>query len=138
VKSQCHRTLLAGFTAAVVSVSVGAVAATAMAPAKKAPAKKAPAKKPAAKGGDAKAGKIAFKNEGCAGCHKTQDYTDSSATLGPDLSGVGAHESAAEIKAYIVHPSKAGSIMPHYKADTPAKKKNLEDMTAYLVSQKKK
>jgi heparin binding hemagglutinin HbhA len=93
------------------------------APAKKAPAKKAPVKTASAKG-DATAGKEAFKSEGCAGCHKSKDFTDGS--LGPDLSA--STKTVAQIEAYARHP-KAGSQMPAYKGP----QKTLDNIAAYLT-----
>lgn len=87
-----------------------------------------PKPKPAAKPNPV-AGKTAFTKEGCAGCHKTKDI-EGGAT-GPDLSSIGKTHKAAQISAYITKP-KAGSIMPAYKGP----KKNLDDMTAYLLTQK--
>jgi mono/diheme cytochrome c family protein len=121
VKSRPNGALVGLLAFTVLSIPVVAVTA---APAKKAPAKKAPAK-----AGDAKAGKAAFKSEGCSGCHKTTDYPDG--TLGPDLSKEGASKKAADISAYIGHP-KAGSQMPPFKGP----KKTLDDLTAYVLTQK--
>ena len=93
-------------------------------------APKKPAKPAPKKGGNAAAGKMTFSKEGCAGCHKTKDFPEAG-EAGPDLSKVAGHETAAKIAAYIKKP-KAGSIMPHYKGP----QKNVDDMTAYLMTQK--
>jgi mono/diheme cytochrome c family protein len=92
----------------------------------------AAAKKPAkpAAGGNAKAGQQAFKNETCTACHKSKDYAGGG-QIGPDLSDVGGKKKPAEISAYVAHP-KAGSNMPPFKGA----KKTLDDLTAYLVTQK--
>jgi len=94
----------------------------------KKPAK--PAAKPAAKGGDAKAGQVAFSKEGCTGCHKSKDFPKGG-EIGPDLSAIGTEKKADEISAYIKKP-KAGSVMPAFKGP----QKSLDDLTAYMMSQK--
>ncbi len=111
------------------SVAVAAAFALPLLTADAAPKKKAPAK-PVAKKGNAAAGKLTYSKEGCAGCHKTKDFPEGG-EAGPDLSTVAGHETAAKIAAYIRKP-KAGSIMPHYKGP----QKNVDDMTAYLMTQK--
>lgn len=92
------------------------------------------AKKPAAAAaGDAKAGKVAFAKdkEGCAGCHKTKDFTDASATVGPDLSAYGkSGKTFAQCVTKIMKPG-ANSVMPALKD-----KKVAENITAYLMTQK--
>lgn len=95
----------------------------------------APAKKPApAPKADPKAGHMAFKNEGCMGCHKTKEEKEGGAA-GPDLSMVGKEHKPAEIEAYIQKP-KPGSIMPAYKAKDAKAKATLANMVAYLATQK--
>lgn len=96
------------------------------------PKKKAPPKKPpAAAKGDPKAGKTAFTAEGCSGCHSTKDIKGGATSLATVAKG---HD-AKFIANYIQHPKK-GSIMPAYKADTAEKKKALNNMVAYLLTQK--
>lgn len=112
--------------AAVLSLPLASALA---APKKPAPKKPAPKKPAPAKGGDVKAGATAFKAEGCTGCHKTTDIEGG--TSGPDLSKIGAEHKASEIAAYIIKP-KSGSIMPAFKGP----KKAVDDMTAYLMTQK--
>ena len=104
-----------------------AVSAGMAAPKKKPAAKKKP---PVAAKPDAKAGMMAFKSEGCTGCHKTKDFADGG-EIGPDLSAVAGHEDAAKISAYIKKP-KAGSVMPAFKGPAPT----LANLTAYMMTQK--
>jgi mono/diheme cytochrome c family protein len=123
VKFGNHRALIGVLAAGVLSLSVlGATAAP------KKPAPKKPA--PAAPKADPKAGKVAFSKEGCTGCHKTKDYPQAG-EIGPDLSEIGKHESAAEISAYIKKP-KSGSIMPAFKGPQAT----LDNLTAYMLTQK--
>lgn len=120
--TRIHRALFSAVAAAAV-LSLPLASALA-APKKPAPKKPAPAKK-----ADPKAGAVAFKAEGCTGCHKTADIDGG--TSGPDLSKIGAEHKAAEIAAYIKKP-KSGSIMPAFKGAQKA----VDDMTAYLMTQK--
>jgi mono/diheme cytochrome c family protein len=80
--------------------------------------------------GDAKTGMTTFKAEGCTGCHKSKDHQNAG-EIGPDLSGIAKTQKAEQIAAYIKKP-KAGSIMPAFKGPQKA----LDDMTAYLLTQK--
>jgi mono/diheme cytochrome c family protein len=116
VISRTHRALIA--------VAAGLLALPVLA-ASAAPKKPA---KPAAGKGDPKAGLVAFKNEGCGGCHKTKDNPDAA---GPDFSTIGATKKPAEIAAYARKP-KAGSTMPAFKGP----QKTLDNIVAYLMTQK--
>jgi cytochrome c553 len=122
--TRVNRALVGVLTAAALSVPLMASAA-----------KPKPKPKPAAKpAGDAKAGKTTFSKEGCTGCHKTKDYQQGG-TSGPDLSDVGKRQTLALIVGYIKKP-KAGSIMPAFKVTDAATGKALNDMGAYLATQK--
>ena len=111
-------------------LAAGALSIPLLTAALAAPPKKAAAK-PAAAKGDPKKGKDQFKSEGCAGCHKTKDFTDPAATAGPDLSTIGKQRTPAQLEASI-HKPKAGSIMPAFRGPKPT----LDNMVAYLMTQK--
>jgi mono/diheme cytochrome c family protein len=100
-----------------------------------APQAKTPAAAPAKGAGDAKKGKDAFKTEGCASCHKTKDYQDPNASVGPDLSAVAKDHTSAQLTTYIQHP-KAGSVMPAFKVKDAGTKATLANLVAYLMTQK--
>ncbi len=84
---------------------------------------------PAKAAGNAKKGAVAFKTEGCSGCHKTKDIPDG----GPmkDLSKAGAEKNAAQLAAFIKNPVGA-SAMPAFKGSAAT----LADIVAYLLTQK--
>lgn len=96
---------------------------------KKKPGKPAKPAAPAKAAGDAKKGAVAFKAEGCTGCHKSKEVPDG----GPmkDLSKVGGEKNAAQLTAFIKNPVGA-SAMPAFKG-SPA---TLADIVAYLLTQK--
>lgn len=119
-----HRAVVGFLAAGVLCLPLVAASAAPKKPAPKKPAKPAPAK------ADPKAGKTTFQKEGCTGCHITSDFKEGGKT-GPDLSAIGKEHDAAFIAKYIAHP-KAGSVMPAFKGSA----KSLNDMAAYLVTQK--
>ena len=125
--SRCHRALVGVLAAGTLSLPLLTAAVAAPAKKAKAAAKTAPAGKKA----DAKAGKDQFKSEGCAGCHKTKDYSDGN--IGPDLSAVGKEKTMAQIAAYVKKP-KSGSVMPAFKGPQGT----VDNLAAYLMTQEKR
>jgi cytochrome c oxidase subunit II len=95
--------------------------------------KKPPAKKPAAKGNSAMIaqGKKFVQSDGCLGCHK---IAGKGGPTGPDLSKIGAKDSASAIAAKIKNPkmNKPDSIMPPSRRPD----KEIAAMAAYLASLK--
>jgi mono/diheme cytochrome c family protein len=119
--TRAHRALMGVLAAGVLALP----AVQAMAAPKK-PAKK-PAK-PAATKPDAKLGKSLYTKEGCSSCHKAGDIKGGE--MGPDLTGIGSKQTAAQLDKKIMHPG-ASSIMPALK---DAKKS--AHITAFLLTLK--